>query len=285
MGMSCLVRRRNRAIRGFSCGFSLLDTDSAGARSGAFESGPLAGSARRIRFPFRDDLWPSFLYGVLRCSTVFYGVLRCGEQWCRKKSPLLALTSSKTIDSSIILLSPKNRDDRCAASVTGEKGADCSIIAAQDHQRLLNRGDLRSRDWHYRIATQPAIGAPRKKPKQSDGYGLSRVKSLAPHLNARFEWSHRRDGTRRIRDPAGHDSFRFYRDRIDTDGRRRNDGSTRPEKIHSVDHCGPEADRIGVQVALDLLGGSAVRTAASFRFSAHSNTTTVDPPSMCSLRH
>lgn len=30
---------------------------------------------------------------------------------------------------------------------------------------------------------------------------------------------------------------------------------------------------------------SAVRTAALFRFSAHSNTTTVDRPSMCSLRH
>ena len=64
VGMRCLVRRRNRALRGFSCGFPLLDTDSARGRSGAFESGPLAGSARRIRFPSRDDLWASFLYGV-----------------------------------------------------------------------------------------------------------------------------------------------------------------------------------------------------------------------------
>ena len=57
----------------------------------------------------------------------------------RLPDPLLVLTRNKTIDPSIILLSPKNRDDRCTASVTGETGADCRIIAAQDQQRLLNR--------------------------------------------------------------------------------------------------------------------------------------------------
>ena len=67
------------------------------------------------------------------------GLEKCHRRRVRLPDPLLVLTRNKTIDPSIILLSPKNRDDRCTASVTGEKRTGFRIIAAQDHQRLLNR--------------------------------------------------------------------------------------------------------------------------------------------------
>ena len=79
-------------------------------------------------------------------AKIIRGLERCHLRRVRLPDPLFATHPQQDHDSSIILLPPKNRDDRCTASLTGETGAGCRIIAAQDHQRLLNRGDLRSCD-------------------------------------------------------------------------------------------------------------------------------------------